>query len=123
MIIHMAGLDMARILIVDDNPDLCFIMNKLIERMGHEAITAANGLEALHSLERNAFDIVITDIIMPNMDGIELITQICSKYPQMKVIAISGEDRAFTRKLKVDCTLLKPFPPAELFAAIKRLLA
>ena len=49
---------MARILIVDDNPDLCFVMNKLIERMGHESITASNGLEALHFLERNVFDIV-----------------------------------------------------------------
>jgi DNA-binding response OmpR family regulator len=98
-------------------------MNKMIEKMGHEAIMASNGLEALHSLERNAFDIVITDIIMPDMDGIALIKQICSKYPQMKIIAISGEDSISTRELKVDCTLLKPFPPAELFTAINRLMA
>ena len=114
---------MARILIVDDNTDLLFIMQKLIERMGHNAITASNGLEALHSLERNALDIVITDIIMPEMDGNELITQICLKYPQMKVIAVSGEEKALTKELKVDCTLLKPFPPDKLITAINRLVA
>lgn len=114
---------MARILIADDNPDLRFVVKKLIERMNHEAITASNGLEALHSLERNRFDIVVTDIIMPDMNGIELITQICSKYPQMKVIAISGNDRASLGGLKVDCTLSKPFPPTELLAAINRLMA
>ncbi len=120
---------MAKILIVDDDPDVCFVLKKLLERKGHEAVTSLNGLEALKCLERSPFDVVITDLIMPEMDGIELITKMRITYPEQKVIAISGGGRInaavylqMAKLLKVKHTFQKPIKADELLNAIDDLL-
>ena len=120
---------MARILIVDDDPDIGIMLKQLLERHGHEASAVLNGHKALESLELSPFDIVITDIIMPEMDGIELIMAIRVKYTQLKVIAISGGGRInsdvylqMARLMKVRHTLQKPIKADDLLTAIKDLL-
>lgn len=120
---------MARILIVDDNPDICFVLTRLLERHGHEASAVLNGREALESLESSPFDIAIIDIIMPDMDGIELIMKLRLNYPQLKVIAISGggmisadEYLRMAKLLKVRRTFQKPIKADELEAAIDELM-
>jgi DNA-binding NtrC family response regulator len=121
---------MARILIVDDDPDICFVLTRLLERHGHEASAVLNARKALDSLESSPFDIAIIDIIMPDMDGIELIMKIRLNYPQLKVIAISGggvipadEYLRMAKLLKVRRTFQKPIKAAELVAAIDELVA
>ena len=120
---------MAKILIVDDDPDICFILKKLLERKGHEAVTSLNGHEAMKCLELSPFDVVITDLIMPEMDGIELIMKMRITYPEQKVIAISGGGRInaavylqMAKLLKVEHTFQKPVKADELLIAIDDLL-
>lgn len=120
---------MARILIVDDDPDIGFMLKQLFERRGHEASAVLNGHKAIESLELSPFDIVITDMIMPEMDGIELIMKIRVKYPHLKVIAISGGGRIsaeeylkLAKLLKVSHTFQKPIKAADLLTAINDLL-
>ena len=120
---------MAKILIVDDDPDICFILKKLLERKGHEAVTSLNGHEAMKCLELSPFDVVITDLIMPEMDGIELIMKMRITYPEQKVIAISGGGRInaavylqMSKLLKVEHTFQKPVKADELLIAIDDLL-
>ncbi len=122
-------MDMAKILIVDDDPDVCFVLKKLLERKGHEAVTSLNGLEALKCLERSPFDVVITDLIMPEMDGIELIMKMRVGYPSQKVIAISGGGRIdagaylkMAKLMKVTHAFQKPIKADELLIAIEDLL-
>lgn len=120
---------MARILIVDDDPDICFMLKLLLERQGHEASTVLSGYMAIECLASDSFDIVLTDIIMPEMDGIELIMKIRLNYPRINVIAISGGGRInaeeylkMAKLLKVRHTFQKPFKAAELVAAINDLM-
>lgn len=120
---------MARILLVDDDPDLCFVLKRLLERHGHDTSAAPNGKEALQSLGESPFDIVITDLLMPEMDGIELIMTVRMKYPQLKVIAISGGGRLspehylkMARLMKVSHIFQKPVKAADLLTAINDLL-
>jgi CheY-like chemotaxis protein len=120
---------MAKVLIVDDNPDICFLMKRLLEMNGHDALTAFNGHDAIDCLEEHdPFDILITDIIMPKMDGIELIMAIRPKYPQLKIIAISGGGRIpaeeyleMARLMKVNHVLTKPITSADLLTAVNDL--
>ena len=122
--------DMAKILIVDDDPDICFVLKKLLERKGHEAVISLNGLEAMKWLERNPFDIVITDLLMPEMDGVELIMEMRLRYPDQNVIAISGGGRIdadtylkMAKLIKVKHTFQKPVRADELLKAIDDLLS
>ena len=121
---------MARILMVDDDPDICFVLKKLLERHGHEVLAALNGREALERLASAPCDVVITDMIMPEMDGVELIMKMREDYPLMKVIAISGGGRIsaeeylkMAKTLKVSRTFQKPIKSADLIAAVDDLLA
>lgn len=120
---------MARILIVDDDPDICFVLTRLLERHGHEASAVLNGQKAVEILESNPFDIAIIDIIMPDMDGIELIMKIRLNYPRLRVIAISGGGRIsaeeylkMARLFKVHHTFQKPVKADKLLTAINELM-
>jgi len=120
---------MARILIVDDDPDICFVFTRLLERHGHEASAVLNGHKAEEILESSPFDIAIIDIIMPDMDGIELIMKIRLNYPRLRVIAISGGGRIsaeeylrMAKLFKVHHTFQKPVKADELLTAINELM-
>jgi len=81
---------MARILVIDDERDFQRLVMDMLEVEGYEVTGSPDGSAGLRLLETHPFDLVITDIIMPNLDGLEVIEKIKSKYPQIKVIAISG---------------------------------
>ena len=121
---------MARILLVDDNLDLITAVAELLCGASHAVTTAANGRKALELLEDNAYDLVITDIIMPEMEGIETIMNMRKKYPALKVVAMSGGGRispeeylVIARKLGVAQTLTKPFSGKELNEAVDKALS
>jgi DNA-binding NtrC family response regulator len=116
---------MSCILLVDDHPEFLTIQQALLERAGHTVVTATNGAKALAAVDAGDFDLVITDIIMPDKEGLETIIELRRRRPLLKVIAMSGGGRMgawsyleLAEKLGAIHTLEKPFNETELNAAI-----
>ena len=84
---------MARILIIDDVDLVRFTLRQILEKAGHEVLDAANGREGISLQQASPADVIITDIIMPEMEGVETIIQLRREYPQVPIIAISGGGR------------------------------
>jgi DNA-binding response OmpR family regulator len=121
---------MAKLLLVDDNQDLLGMQGEFLRMAGHEVETAVNGDEALSLANHGNFDLMITDIIMPSKDGIEVILALRKSHPSAKIIAISGGGRlnakdylGIAQKLGAAATLAKPFSGSELVATVERVLA
>jgi two-component system cell cycle response regulator CpdR len=120
---------MQSILLVDDEPDFNGAMSEYLKIRGFNVFSAGNGNEAIRILKSgNTIDIVITDIIMPDKDGVELILYLKAKYPETKIIAISGGGRIPSSSylfiagvLKVNATISKPFSFHELDEKIQEL--
>ncbi|HYA02944.1 MAG TPA: diguanylate cyclase [Syntrophobacteria bacterium] len=114
------------ILSVDDDKDLRDLLHELITRMGHTSVTAADGVEALDQLSENSFDIVITDINMPRMDGLELIRRIHKGFKDLDVIAFTGYHNKYkyTDVIEAGASdfISKPFNVNELEAKINRII-
>jgi len=81
---------MRRILIVDDEEDIRFSLRLLLKDAGYAIMVAGDGIAAEELLNENEFDLIITDLVMSNMEGIELITSIKRNFPEVKIIAMSG---------------------------------
>lgn len=121
---------MAQILLVEDVAVVRLVLKRMLERAGHQVTEAAEGGEAMTKLAAHSFDLLVTDIWMPGMDGISLITQARRHNPSMKVIAVSGgaprSPQEFTireaHSAGADEALLKPIDKQELSAAVNRLL-
>ena len=112
-----------KILIVDDNPNMSSLLVEMLEVFQYDALRASDGQDALQKLEEDKYAMVITDMRMPKMTGLELLKAIKEKQPQMPVVIISGysvdeEDSDFV-KSKADGFLNKPF----MMADIEKLLA
>jgi two-component system chemotaxis response regulator CheY len=120
---------MPRLLIMDDDVTLRTTVARGLERAGHEVVQAGNGAEGMVELEGGSFDLVVTDINMPDMDGIEVIMNLGRAYPDLPVIAVSGGGLMSHELLLGNAgalgaagVLAKPFELAELNAIIDRLL-
>lgn len=121
---------MARILVIDDDPMARDIVVEILSRKGHQAVAACNGRQGLEQFHNADFDLVITDIIMPDVEGIETIIQLRKDKPDVKIIAISGGGKisayshlSLAEKFGVKKTLAKPFSKADLLTAVDELLA
>lgn len=119
---------MSRVLVVDDSGVLREMVAELMKKMGLEVILACDGLEAKEQLEASIPDIVITDLIMPRMNGYELCRWIKSN-PQsqnLPVIVCSTKNEEFDRywgmKQGADAYITKPFHPEEMVETVKQLL-
>ena len=88
---------MGRILIIDDEPDLRSLLRDFLEPIGHHIEEAPTGDEGISVMRKSPIDLVITDIFMPDKDGIETILHLREAYPDVKIIAISGGGRVGTR--------------------------
>lgn len=84
---------MAKILVIDDEPSILLMIKKMLEKAGHEVDMALNGKEGMQIFENNKADLLVTDIIMPEKEGLETIVEMRKKYPDLKIIAISGGGR------------------------------
>ncbi|MGD2120102.1 MAG: response regulator [Gemmatimonadota bacterium] len=120
---------MADILIIDDEPGVLGILRKILEGAGHSVTDASDGEVALRHYEGKPADLVITDIFMPGMDGIEFLVHIRKTFPEAKVLAMSGggllsRDQALSDAslLGADEILQKPFSREEVLEAIDRTL-
>jgi CheY-like chemotaxis protein len=89
---HLSGTRVARVLVVDDNQEMRVLLERILRRDGHLVEHAANGRDALERLAGGGFDVVLTDLLMPEMDGIELIRELSARAPDMPVVALSGAD-------------------------------
>ena len=120
---------MARILVIDDELVIRQALAIMLANVGHKVETAENGRAGLELLERESFDLVLTDILMPEMDGVEAMRKLRALPSPPKIVAMSGgvqlsrED--FPRAaelLGADAALSKPFRARELYALVERLL-
>lgn len=116
---------MAKILVVDDHLAFLEFQTEYLRRAGHEVTPATNGIEAMNRIEGETFELVITDLIMPDKEGVQVIMEVRKKYPGVKIIAMSGGGRvnaedqpAIARRLGVARTLAKPFTGKELLTAV-----
>ncbi len=121
---------MKKILIVDDDDLIRDLLYEILVDKGYKVYEAENGNRALQLLKSETFDLIITDIIMPDKEGIETIIDIKKKLPQAKIIAMSGGGQldansylSIAKKLGVQQTVSKPFDPIELMNIIEELLS
>jgi CheY-like chemotaxis protein len=118
------GIDMPRLLVIDDDAVVCRILKRTLESAGFEVLTAANGNAGLELYRRSRPEVVVTDVIMPEKDGIETLAEIRRENPDAKVIAISGSNDTgldflrVMRQLGADCALEKPVSAHALLAAV-----
>ena len=119
---------MARILIVDDNDDIRSMLELILRREGFDVASARDGEQALALYAERGADIVITDLFMPERDGIETIVALRERYPDTKIIAMSGwqsqrgpDYLAVAREIGAAGTLRKPFEPRELLRLVRRI--
>ncbi len=112
---------MARVLIVDDEPTDLAIIRAIVEPLGHEVHLASDGEEAFRKFLRKDIELVITDIEMPRVDGLEFIEALIGLYPDTKIIAVSagGPDRLRAAE-RAGATVLvsKPVGPEQLGKAL-----
>jgi DNA-binding response OmpR family regulator len=121
----------AHILVIDDEPNICEILTKILERDGHSVDTAGDGKVGMALFECNSYDLVITDIVMPERDGLEVIRALAGKLPRTKLIAITGGtprlDRDYllsmAKVMRVDRVFSKPIDFELLKNGVNELLA
>lgn len=115
-----------KILLVDDDPSILEILADLMAIFGHDYETAKDGLEAIDKLKHDFFHIVLTDMMMPGMDGMDLLKYIHGNYPNIKIMVVTGYDRTFTYtdviRAGASDFISKPFNTDELEAKINRLV-
>jgi DNA-binding response OmpR family regulator len=118
-----------RILVVDDNEDLRTTIQALLQADGFDVSVAADGEAALLQHRSRPADVVITDLFMPDKDGIETIIELKKLYPNVKIVAMSGwtstqgsDYLQVAREIGASVTLQKPFDPLELSRVVRQLV-
>jgi CheY-like chemotaxis protein len=120
----------ARILIIDDEAQTREVIKQMLERAGHHVEEAADGDAGLDIIRHTGFDLVITDILMPNKEGLETITELRRNYPEIKIIVMSGGGRVnnldylnVARMLGAQRALEKPIARQDMLEAVNAVLA
>jgi len=120
---------MARILVVDDDALVRDSVRLALQSAGHEVIAAENGRRALALLDGPALDLIVSDILMPELDGLGLVRAVRARLPDLPILCISGGGRHATmdflpvaRELGASQILAKPFTPKQLLASVDALL-
>jgi DNA-binding NtrC family response regulator len=117
---------MKRVLIIDDDEQLRALLHEILERAGFAVMEAANGSEGLKLFRTDPADLVITDLIMPEKEGVETILELRREFPDARVIAISGGGRngsasylPIAARLGARRTVAKPFSRQEILEAVR----
>ncbi len=120
---------MATILLVDDDNQVRDMLKKIFVMEGYEVVEAADGLQATELYDPEVIDLVVTDIVMPEKEGLQTIREIRQVNPEARIIAISGGGRIkpedyldWANRIGVDQTFTKPIRRTEILAAISELL-
>ncbi len=119
----------ARLLVIDDDRVARTLMVNGLREHGYKVDQAEGAVTGLDLCERNDYDLVVTDIIMPDREGTSLIVELKRRFPAMKIVAVSGAGSTeFVDHLKMasmvgaDKTVAKPFEPEELVTCVQALL-
>jgi CheY-like chemotaxis protein len=120
---------MTQIIVIDDDPYITDMLRQILERVGYETACASSAAIGLELCRTNPVELVITDIIMPEKDGNELIIELKSEFKDLKIIAISGGPKIgpysclmMAKRSGADRIFSKPVDKGELIAAIQELL-
>lgn len=120
---------MPTILVVDDDPQVRSLLTKILEREGYDVTPAADGSEAVTAYQAEPYDLVITDLVMPEKEGIETFNELRRFDPDVKVVAISGGGRigaqdylSWARACGVAHTFAKPIDRGELLNVVQQLV-
>ena len=120
---------MTRIAIIDDDPQVREAMKTILSKSGYEIALGKSGIEALQILENHPCELLITDIIMPDMEGLETIRKIKKQFPSQKIIAMSGGGRIqntdflpIAKKLGAEAVIYKPIDRKTLLDLIENQL-
>jgi CheY-like chemotaxis protein len=122
---------MGRVLVIDDDSAMRGTVRRILERDGHEVIDAPDGRRGLEIFRAQGADVVVTDLIMPEKEGIETIIELRAASDDVRILAISGGDRVSrglgrlkdAESLGADASLAKPFTVDQLRDAVAQLLA
>lgn len=120
---------MGRILIIDDEEQIRGMLSAALERAGYTVVEAINGKDGLRKYREAPADLVITDIIMPDQEGLETIKTLRKEYPQAKIFTISGADEVLkmnvldvAQRLGSLRSFKKPFDLNEVVAAVREVV-
>ena len=120
---------MAKILLVDDEEQLRDVLKTVLEEEGHEVVEASNGNAALELFRQTPTELIITDIFMPDKEGLETIIDFRRMYPQVKIIAMSGAGRSspqdyldMANKLGATEVIAKPFSIDDFLRCVEMVL-
>lgn len=121
---------MGRILLIDDDIQVQKMLRQKLERKGHDVVVASDGNAALTMFRENPTDLIVTDLIMPEKDGVETISELRKEFPDIKIIAISGGGRVsssiyleIAKTMGANYIFSKPLDMDKMFDAIDTLLA
>jgi CheY-like chemotaxis protein len=117
---------MERVLVIDDEPQIRSMLRLMLERAGYEVEEAPDGMEGIRIYRENPVDLIVSDLIMPNKDGIGMMIELKKEFPDIKIIAMSGgglnKPEGYlegAKKLGANWTLTKPIDREELLHAVK----
>jgi CheY-like chemotaxis protein len=120
---------MAHVLVVDDEDQMRKLIRIILVQEGHSVVEALNGKMAIEQIKASGVQLVITDVVMPDMDGLELIRFIRKTSSQTKIIAISGAGREgpdlylnIAEQFGADAILMKPFTSEQLIEKVSALV-
>ena len=114
-----------RVLLIDDEPALRQVIRRMLESAGHQVVEAQNGRTGLQTFQAAPFDAVVTDIIMPEQEGVETIAEMRKVNKSVRIVAISGggikrlDVLGLARRLGADATLPKPFRKEDLLSCVE----
>jgi DNA-binding response OmpR family regulator len=133
---------MSTVVVVDDDADLRKTIARVLASAGHEVLEAEDGEAGLEIIVRRRPDLVVTDVMMPKIDGVQMVTQVRAFFPDLPIIALSGSDTAWAaaqmfgrtgsstisplsqaRRAGADITIGKPFEVQLLLDAVRKLLS
>lgn len=125
-----AGQPMPNILVIDDDPNVRDILRRMLGRAGYQVRTADNGKRGVELFRKTGADLVVTDIVMPEQEGLETIRELHREFPRLEIIVISGggglgEPGSYLRMGEMfgaRYSFQKPIPRDELLAAIRELI-
>lgn len=119
----------ARVLVIDDDPIVCATAQHVLRRAAHEVQIASRFSEAFALAERQQFDVLVTDLVMPDVDGTTVIRRFKDRFPEMPIVAMSGGARigtsdtlALAKEAGADELLHKPFSTDSIVASINAAL-
>ena len=118
---------MARILVAEDELAVREFVTRALSHSGHDVVAVEDGLKALQAVEEDHFDLLVTDIVMPELDGIALALKLAKDHPDLSILMMSGyaveRQRAHNLEALIHKVVPKPFTLEHLCAAVDEVLA